>query len=109
MVQRAPSGDGALAWRALTTWQLPAYARIGELLGSDGRTLEEVLAHGTLVVVGRTAHTLTLELDGVPFSLRRDADQLTLSHPRTVGRSRTLSRLLVRALAEASELRWEHR
>ena len=108
-VQRAQEGEGFLAWRALLGWELPAIARLGELVGGESATLAGLLDEGVLPLVARSSHTLTLQIDGADLQLRRDADQLSLAHEHLVGRARTVSRLLTRALDEAAQLRREHR
>lgn len=108
-VQRAQEGEGFLAWRALLGWELPAIARLGELLGGESETLAGLLEEGVLPLVSRSSHTLTLRIDGVELQLRRDADQLSLAHEHLVGRPRTVARLLTRALDEAARRRREHR
>ena len=108
-VPRAQEGEGFLAWRALLGWELPAIARLGELVGGESATLAGLLDEGVLPLVARSSHTLTLQIDGADLQLRRDADQLSLAHEHLVGRARTVSRLLTRALDEAAQLRREHR
>ena len=108
-VQRAQEGEGFLAWRALLGWELPAIARLGELLGGQAVTLAGLLDEGALPLSARSSHTLTLRIDGIELQLRRDADHLSLAHEHLVGRPRTVARLLTRALDEAAQLRREHR